>query len=94
MKTLIFFMALSVSASSRAGVEIVCTYQNENQEIKLINTDHPLRERVVLPSGVTQLVVLNDPWTLNNLDNYVVLAQGDKKITYSLDCKRYNKESK
>lgn len=79
----------------RAEEFIICSYKNGLKQIKLQDTKKIQKHEQTFPSGIKQVVVINDPWTLNDFDNYVILSKGDKVMTYSLDCKKtYNKDNK
>lgn len=93
----IFFSLLLILSSLTAWSEdsyLLCTYKGTKQ-IKMVDTNKIQRHEKTLPNGVKQIIVINDPWTLTDFENYTVLSNGEHTMTYSLHCvKHHSKESK
>lgn len=67
--------------------ELKCTYAY-SREITLTDTGKTQRIESVLPNGVEQTVVINDPVHFNEVDNYVIHRQRQYTMTYALSCLR------
>lgn len=95
MKIFISLLLINFAFSAIAKEKtLLCTYKVTKQ-VEIPDTSKIEKYEKTLENGLKEVIVINDPWTLNGFDNYIVFTKGEHTMTYSLDCKKtYTKDNK
>lgn len=83
----LFMIATSISIYSEDKLDIHCEYNFGTKSIHVKDVNGTV-SRVLSSAGKEYIVGIKNTNDLNELDDYIVIEEKDKRITYSLDCKK------